>query len=219
MGWAGAALAGHSAFVSVAHDPLLSSFYSGTSNPSGPNQVNVSTGGTPGYLNGITGGLGGGSAGNLLITPPPSNGTLFVGIALHVTDAAGPSHSLSALDDPALGDIVADLNIGSGGDFPINEYAYSGAPSQYSAALAPLSEGESANGGQPFDILIVGTNTTGIRAGVWALVFSNEIGNLDGITALSVTDVGAVPEPGAAALSPCLLLLIRWRSRALLGRS
>jgi hypothetical protein len=34
----------------------------------------------------------------------------------------------------------------------------------------------------------------------WGFNFSGEIGNLDGITALEVTDVGVIPEPGCGLL-------------------
>jgi hypothetical protein len=135
-----------------------------------------------------------------------------VGLAIHVTDTAGPSHSLSALNDPALADIVSDLNANTEhGDSIVTAYAYGAAPADFAGALAALSAGEATHGGQPFDILLTATPLLGNTA-YWTLDFSNEVGNLDGITALSVTDIGAVPEP--AVLSPALtlgLLLVRRR--------
>jgi hypothetical protein len=206
--------ASHSAGVGTAIDPIFSP-YSGTTNPSGTFQINLA-GGLPGYLNGVTGGQDGGAAGGIIIQRVPQ-AIFTVGVAIHVTDSAGASHSLSALNDPSLGDIVADLTLGSGGAFPVTAYAYNSAPSQYSAAELALGTGEAANGGQPFDILLAGVDNfpPGRNEFIWNFWFSNEVGNLDGISALSVTDVGAVPEPAAAtALFTCVLLLIQRRPRA-----
>jgi hypothetical protein len=128
-----------------------------------------------------------------------------------------PSHSLSALNDPALADIVNDLNTTSGGgDAPLLSYAYNTAPAQFTAAETLLTSGESANGGQPFDILL--TSTTPSLVSWWGVGFSSEIGNLDGITSLSVTDIGAVAAPeasmaGVVALSLGGVLMARRRRR------
>jgi hypothetical protein len=210
---ASSARAGHSASVGIAIDPIIPQ-YTGTSNPGGAFQINLS-GGLPGYLNGIGGGENGGSEGCIIIQRIPQS-TFLVGIAITLADQAGPSHSISTLNDPALGDIVADLNVGSGGSFAITAYPYDAAPSQYSGAQATLSASESAKGGQPFGILLVGVDTfpLGRNEFVWNFAFSNEIGNLDGITSLAVTDVGALPEPSACIIVfGCAPFLIRHRAR------
>ena len=127
----------------------------------------------------------------------------MVGLAIHIADDTGPSHSLSLLNDPALNDILFDLHHSVfAGDFTVTAYAYGNAPSQYSQMEAVLSAGEAVNGGQPFDLLFVGTDTAFQfkPAKLWSFGFSSEIGNLDGITALSVTDIGIVPEPTGVAM-------------------
>lgn len=224
----GVATAQHSAGVAVIHDPFPP-FYSGTSHPVGQDQVSA-LGGVPGYFNVMSGGGVGGATGSLTVTPPffAQTQIQLAGIAIHVTDAAGASHPLSSLNDPALADIVADLNV----PFAINRegstgtaYAFGAAPPQYAGALALLSAGEATNGGQPFDILLELPYT--IDSGFqhnWILYFDNEVGHLDGITALSVTDVGAinipaVPEP-SVGVTFCVVILLtlgRRRARAALG--
>jgi hypothetical protein len=178
--------------------------YSGTSNPPGPPSVQINlANGQPGYLNAISGGANGGASGYVFATHFPNVVTTYIlGIAVHVTDTTGASHSLSALNDPALNDIVTDINA-SGNQFfcSVVAYPYNSAPSQYSTAEAVLSAGESANGG-PFDLLITATDTgsTGSALDIWEPSFTNEINNLDGITAINVTDLGLVPEPSSAAV-------------------
>jgi hypothetical protein len=173
----------------------------GTSNPAGIAQVNPSVD-SPGYLNQMSGGINGGATGAVGILNPYGN-TELVALAIHVTDNAGDSHSLSSGGDPALADIVSDLNIsaayfGEG----MTAYAFGGAPQEYSGQVAALSAGETANRGQPFDILLVENFSPFIPHGFlnWNMDFSGEIGNADGITALSITDVGAIPEPAAGSL-------------------
>lgn len=207
----------HSAAVLVAQDPYVFPWYTGISTPSGPFQINI-TPGTPGYLNGISGGQDGGSDGMALITATGAGSVYLVGLAIDVSDTAGPSHSLSSLGDPALGDIVNDLrNQSIFGEIVPYAYAYNQAPAQYAAAESTLSAGESANGGQPFDILLVATDPGISNHYVWSPDFSNEIGNLDGITSLGVTDMGAftsaVPEPSSAAALMLALPLLIWRKR------
>jgi hypothetical protein len=142
----------HSAFVNVAHDPFGFAPFAGTSTPSGVYQINLASG-APGYLNGIAGGQSGGSDGMVTVTALGKGTVYLMGLAIHVTDTAGTSHSLSSLGDPALGDIINDLNHPPfGGEIVPTAYAYNAAPAQYAAAESILSAGESANGGQPFDI-------------------------------------------------------------------
>jgi hypothetical protein len=180
----------------VTGDPIGSPFFTGTFQPaSGSPQAGIITiGGTPGYLNGVSGGAFGGGTGEVLLGSVGPGETELVGFSIHLTDTAGPSHSLSSLNDPALADIVTDLTHPTfAGPIRVTAYAFNAAPAQYASALAILSAGETANGGQPFDVLITATNP-GLN-GVWATDFSGEIGFLDGITALTITDIGAVPEP------------------------
>src|ERR1700733_12819607 len=142
----------HSAGITLGEDAGYSRF-TGVSSPTGSAEVNIENG-NPGYLNNITGGEFGGSTGTGGIVDPYVNDVELVGLAIHITDTAGASHSLSDDDDPALTDIVSDLNsLGLGGSGYI-AYPYSEAPRQYTGQLNELSAGESANGGQPFDILI-----------------------------------------------------------------
>jgi len=198
--------ADHSANIQVVHDTFLP-VYTGMSHPAGNYSVNV-VAPAPGYFNGMSGGSDGGAHGFLSITPADFGQTQITALAIHVTDSAGASHSLSSLNDQALADIVNDLNIppnisaagASGTACP-----FGAAPPQYAAAVATLSAGEALNGGQPFDILVAfpSPDATGGQF-EWGLSFQGEIGNLDGITALSVTDVGsmnipAVPEPASLA--------------------
>lgn len=150
--------ASHSADVLVGQDPVPLPSYTGTSTPSGPFQINL-TPGTPGFLNGMSGGQDGGADGNVIVTALGGGSVYLVGLAINVSDAAGPSHSLSNLGDAALGDIVNDLrNPPFSGEIVPYAYAYNQAPAQYAADESILSAGESANGGQPFDILLVGTD-------------------------------------------------------------
>jgi hypothetical protein len=203
-GIARVSLADHSANIQVVHDTFLP-LYTGTSHPAGNYSVNV-VAPAPGYFNGMSGGSNGGANGFLSITPANFGQTQLSALAIHVTDAAGASHSLSSLNDPALADIVNDLNIppniSAAGDSG-TAYPFGAAPPQYAAAVATLAAGEALNGGQPFDILIAfpSPDATGGQF-EWGLSFQNEIGTLDGITALSVTDIGSiniVPEPASLA--------------------
>jgi hypothetical protein len=198
-GWTGEALAAHSADIQIGHDPALPVFFTGTSNPPGLDQVNV-IGSNPAYLNNMSGGLHGGATGNVEIADPGAGPAELIAVAIHLTDSAGPSHSLSGLDDPALSAIVIDLN-NSALNYGYIAYAYGSPPQQFANAISALSAGEIADGGQPFDILLSEIYLLFPFPGMaWGFDFSNEIGNLDGITALSITDVGAIPEPRTASL-------------------
>jgi hypothetical protein len=186
----------HSAAIVLTHDALATPLYAGTSNPTGSFEINP-IGGNPGYLNGISGGAMGTATGQVGTHPVQPGVIELVAVAIHVTDSAGPSHSLSSLNDQALADMVNDLNNStSHGDSTITAYAYGAAPTGYANAEAALSAGEVANSGQPFDILLTAIPLVGSVA-YWSLDLHNEVGNLDGITALTVTDIGAVPEPRA----------------------
>lgn len=164
----------------------------------------------------MSGGTSSGAAGDLVIYAG-FQPTQLTALAIHVTDSAGAWHSLSSQNDPALADILTDLGAplqnGNTGISAI--YSYATAPTEYASALATLSAGEAANGGQPFDLLFVShyDNDTPLDY-LWNISFAGEIGVRDGITALSVTDIGAlgvpsVPEPAvfplAAAGAPALL--------------
>ena len=87
----------HSAGITNGFDPLMGSAYSGTSNPSGNGQINVLEN-TPGYLNDISGGLDNGASGQIDIsdTAALEGAATLLAIAIHVTDSAGSSHSLSS---------------------------------------------------------------------------------------------------------------------------
>jgi hypothetical protein len=85
-------------------------------------------------------------------------------------------------------------------------------PPQFAAAVAALSAGEASNGGQQFDVLLTAPPLLGGHA-YWTLDLSNEVGNLDGITALNVTDIGAVPEPAGLGIVAMLLGLLGRRRR------
>lgn len=204
--------AGHSAGITIAHDPANPFFYFGTSNPGGGSSDGVAAvGNNPGFLNRVTGGDTGGADGEFGVTPT-NQSVMLVSLAIHVTDTAGTSHSLAALNDPALGDIVADLtaNGGQNSFASVIAYQFTAVPQQYANAVSLLSSGETTYGGQPFDILLVATDT-GFN-GIWGVSFNGEIGQLDGITAINVTDIGAItPEPDAPTsllvlLAPTLLL-------------
>ena len=184
-------------YVAASHEVYIPPFYNGTSNPVGIAQINV-VGTTPGYFNGVSTVGGSTASGEVLLTSMPQGVMEFVGVAIHVTDTAGPSHSLSSLSDPALADLVFDVNkAGVVGDFPINAYAYNSAPVQYAGVESILSAGEAALGGQPFDLLLTGTNLNQpVGKGLyWSIDISTAISNIDGITAIGVSDIGAVPEP------------------------
>jgi hypothetical protein len=204
----------HSAAIVLQQDPTAANFYTGASTPAAP-MGNISVvGGEPGYLNEISAGTFGTAGGQVGITGQVGSGPIeLVGIAIHVTDTGGASHSLSTGSDPALADIVGDLNHSNPPSlgYPITVYAYNSAPLQYAAALSTMSAGETSLGGQPFDVLLAASPPFDV--GYWTLDLHNEIGNLDGITALSVTDVGAVPEPAALALTLMLSVsLVRCRA-------
>jgi hypothetical protein len=215
----------HAAFyasIEIGIDPFLDSFFEGSVHPVN-NPPNFLFGGpvvpNPGYLNNVTGGSDGGAVGNVNIAAVPFGTLQFVALAINVTDDAGVSHRLSSEDDPALADIVDDLNDSSSG-YGYTAYAFNNVPLSYIGAAAALSAGESTYGGQPFDILVAENypspppfvNTILI----WGFDFSGEIDNQeDGITALNITDVGAIPEPNVAALLAILgsAILVRRRRR------
>jgi len=212
----------HADFILLTGDPIGVPFFSGTLNPPGVTRSSdgfpLSVGpGKPAYLNNVSGGDAGNSRGELGIGP--AGQTVLVAFAIHVTDTAGASHSLSALNDPALADIVNDLNHPSlmGAGNPVAVYAYADAPAQYAGALALLSSGEAGYGGQPFDILA--TATVRPLNGIWATDFSGAIAEkigspLDGITSLSITDLGAIPEPSTfSVILPLGLLFLSHRRR------
>jgi hypothetical protein len=210
-------------FILVGGDPIGTPFFTGTFNPPGDGYSLSAGPGSPAFLNNVSGGSAGHSSGELLIGAAPAGQTALVAFAIHVTDTAGPSHSLSALNDPALADVVNDLNhptlVGSGN--PVTVYAYADAPAQYAGALALLSADEATYGGQPFDILA--TVTVKPLNGVWATDFSNALGgHFDGMTALSITDIGAIPEPSTFSVVLAVVLLVlsyRRRSDNILSRS
>jgi hypothetical protein len=193
------AQATHSAAIVLQQDPTAANFYTGTSTP--PASVgNIKiVGGAPGYMNSVSGGTFGTAGGQVGITGQVGSGPVeLVALAIHVTDTAGPSHSLSTMSDPALADIVNDLSHSNPPSlgYPITVYPYNSAPPEYTDPLSRLSTGESSLGGQQFDVLLAASPPFSV--GYWTLDLSNEVGNLDGITSLSVTDIGAVPEPEAS---------------------
>jgi hypothetical protein len=204
--------ASHTASATLAWDASGNAFYTGTSNPSGPLRVNVYDG-APGYLNAVAGGGSGQTFGEVSITSFGVGQTELIALALHVTDSTGPSHPLSSLNDPALASIVSDLNATAGGSpIPMTAYAYNSTPSDFAPLQNLLTAGEAANGGQPFDILLVTNNP--IVGGPWLqVVFNGELAQLNGITSIGVTDIGAIPEPsGLLCLLAPMLLLPRRRS-------
>ena len=204
------ALAAHSAFVVMGYDAYPVPFFTGISSPTGPSQINVVSG-NPGFLNNLSGGSNGGATGNVSVNDAQFtnfNATELVALAIQVTDSAGPQHSLSADSDPALGDIVNDLNNSSfGGVFIASAYPFASVPSEFQSAANALSSGEQTLG-KPFDILLsITDNWPGFPFNqlAWASDFSNEVGNLDGITSLKITDADAaqgpvVPEPACGSL-------------------
>jgi hypothetical protein len=185
------ASADHSASALFAGDPTGPPFYVGTSSPpAGVSGIEL-VGGAPGYLNGLSGGASAGAAGDVGISPLAKGQPELIAISIHLADTAGPSRSLSSLNDPALADIVADLNASTGlSPIPLTAYAFNSAPPQFAAAQLMLSSGEAASSGQPFDIVLATSNL--VEAGhVLILNFSGEFEALDGISAIS--DVGAPP--------------------------
>jgi hypothetical protein len=221
FGSARASRADHSANIYLTHD-AFPPYYTGTSHPAGIRHVNV-VAAAPGYLNDMSGGADGGADGTVTISPANYGQTQLTALAIHVTDAAGASHSLSTLNDPALADIVNDLNVpfnivaADGPPSYGTAYSFAAAPPQYAVAVGTLAAGEAQSGGQPFDILVAFPSPDATGGDLaWYLYFQTEIGTLDGITALSVTDVGSintVPEPASLSVLslPALLLLRRRR--------
>ena len=194
------------ASIGLGEDAAFASFTGISNPPTGfPNIGIAISDGSPGYLNQITGGPNGGATGAIGIVDPYLSDNEIVALAVHVTDNAGTSHSLSSLGDPALTDIVADLNSSPFDSSRLTAYPFGSPPQQYSAQVGALSSGELANGGQPFDILVVEFYRFPGSPDFlnWSFDFHQEIGNPDGITSLSITDVGAIPEPSA----PCIALL------------
>ena len=126
-------------------------------------------------------------------------------IGIHDQHYAGPLLGSGAADD-----IVADLNSSEfGGLLPTTAFAYDNIPSQYLPEADYLSAGEAAAGGQPFDILEAGTFTTPPDPGFgpnlyWMFDFSQEVGNLDSIRSLAITDIGVVPETDSGIVG------VRW---------
>ncbi len=199
--------------IVIFHDGVYPSYF-GNSNPTGSAQVNI-FGSNPGYLNQMTGGIAGGATGTVGIFDPYENDTELVALAIQVADNAGDEHSLSGLDDPALENIVSDINT-SNPNIGLTAYAYDAAPQIYARQIASLTAGETANLGQPFDILLVENYNIIFPHSFldWGFDFSAEIGNSDGIVALSLTDVGAIPEPtGLPLIFLGLAGLLNWRGR------
>jgi hypothetical protein len=175
--------------------------FTGTLHPSDSNQyAPIALG--PGYLNNIAGGSNDGATGFATIDDVPFGETEFVALAINISDLTGGPHRLSSENDPALGDIVSDLNnpAVNGG---YTAYAFSDIPQAYAGAAAALATGESEYGGQPFDILVAenSTNPTPYEVLKWNFDFSGEIfSQQDEVSAISITDIGAIPEPSATAL-------------------
>jgi hypothetical protein len=145
----------------------------------------------PGYLDLISNGNG--ATGYVTIAPTGGpSAMILIGISLTAADSAGPDHVLTAANDLAtLQDIVADLNLpgastNSAGS--VQAYVYD------SADAAAFLDAENAldyqNGGNSFSILLVTQDPQ-----YASFDFSNEVGNLDGITSLSMTNIGVIPEP------------------------
>jgi len=207
-------------FVLTSHDPFGLLPFTGTRHPDNglPLPEVLSARGVPGFFNGMSGGTSGGAAGDLAIYAG-FEPTQLTAVAIHVTDAAGASHSLSSLNDPALADVLIDLGapLQNGNTGVSAIYPYAAAPSEFSSVLATLSAGETANGGQPFDLLFVShyDDDTPLDY-LWNISFAGEIGNMDGITALSVTDIGAigipsVPEPATTGLAAAAAVILMFR--------
>ncbi len=192
-----------SAYVIGQDNPFSVADYSGDSSPSGPSQINI-VGSTPGYLNNVSGGSAGGAAGVFTLSWTNPQEGLLIGLAVHITDTAGASHSLSSLNDSELSHIAGNLSfpIDAPG-FPTRAFAFNAVPSRFANGAAALAAGESAVGGQPFDILLVSQPDSFDFPGrlappslsFWTIDLSSLIGHSDGITAISVTDIGALPEP------------------------
>ncbi len=213
-----------SAYVIGQDNPFSVADYSGNSSPAGTSQVNI-TGATPGYLNNVSAGSNGGSAGVFTLSWTNPQEGLLIGLAVHITDTAGASHSLSSLNDFELNQIVGHLNSPiQVPAFPTRAFAFNAVPSRFADGAAALATGEAAVGGQPFDILLVGQEEIfGFSQAIlapptlsfWTIDFSSLIGQSDGITAISVTDIGALPEPtGVALLLLCAIGLLHRRSKS-----
>ena len=226
------AMGHHSAYVVMGYDAYPVPFFTGTSNPPSPPsgfpQISTAVN-NPGYLNGISGGANNGATGNVSIMDAQfetAGATELVAAAITVSDSAGNNHSLSSKNDPVLSAIVNDLNNPPlFGLFPVTAYPFNESPPQFADDISALSAGESANGGQPFDILLSITNNNAFPSfpfatQAWAFDFSNEVDNLVGVklTSLQVTDIGAipgvVPEPATVSLiTPAALLILKRRRR------
>jgi hypothetical protein len=191
------------AYIQAGLDVLLPSIFTGTldpvdTSPFDPIALN------PGYLNNISGGSNGGATGFRQITDVPVGETEFVALAINVTDLTDDfaPHRLSSDNDPALAHIISDLNTVINAGY--TAYAFNDVPQAYVGAAAPLAAGEAANGGQPFDILVADSEAfaePNLSNLFWNFDFSGEIeSQQDNIIALSITDIGAIPEPCANVL-------------------
>jgi hypothetical protein len=209
LGASARATAAHSAFVVVGYDAFLTDFQ-GTSDPTGPGQINL-TNGQPGFFNGISGGVVGSEEGNINVEDSQFDTpgiTELLALAIQVVDTSGSLHSLSQGNDPALADIINDVNTSSfGGPYAVTAYPFDNLPQQYKSYGSTLASGELQAHGQPFDILASVTYPGQFppNHAEWGINFSNEVGNLDGINFLEVSDAGAisgpfVPEPASAGL-------------------
>ncbi len=190
----------------------------GTEHPGGPNDVNpsgTSPGVSPGFLNAISNGAGG--KGFVSIASIGGASALeLIGLSITVQDTAnGTAHVLTGSNDSAtLQDIINDLNaagaITNADGGTSTAYIFGGAAAAaagYGSAESVLASGESTDGGNTFSILIATSDPQDM-----SLNFSNEIGNLDGITSLNLTDIGVVPEPTS------MVGLVAIGAAALLGR-
>jgi hypothetical protein len=208
----------HSLLIQCGPDAVGPQYYfSGISNPAGDAQINFN-GLEPGYLNHMTAGAFGSDNGFVSIFTPEQKtlgGIEIIALAIHVADNAGPSHSLATMNDPALGDIIDDLNSMPDTELgKITAYDFNNAPSQYTASIAALAQGEQNRRGEPFDILLVQPNQLFAnlisKTLQWQFNFSGEVGTLDGITSLQITDIGVVPEPvGIGLVLGCACFLLR----------
>jgi hypothetical protein len=196
----------HSAVTTFSSSPpSLYTEATGTSNPAtGGKDINVTTDTNglyvAGYLNKINGGAGL-TKGYVTVGGMSANSPAVIALSVQIkayTDTS--SRSLSS-DAMALSDVVADLQAGASAGVTVVTF------SSLSASQIAAFSAEAGNGGNSFDIALVGNVPSDFS---WD--FSNE--GVDGLTSITVTDIAVVPEPASAAVFAALGFgLLRRRRR------
>jgi len=213
----------HSALLSVDNSGAMGfPAYVGTANPgatASSSTITVTNTAVGSYVPGLLNNITGIPNGMVTIEGFANSDAEIIAVAISVSDSGNAV--LHTPSEQEITDIIADLNDGlflpSGVTAVVEPFNGNVAGTlQYDnpAAYYLLSNTDAADSGQALSLAVLLAGINPINSQTLGFGFGEE--NVDGITALNVTDIAVVPEPGSFGLlllGGLPLLGRRWRGR------